>query len=55
MAPSGPILISVGRKFSSVEERIGSTSVPLMLEPSSSILYCKMPWNPITLATSKFP
>src|SRR5215470_10499595 len=27
MAPSGPILMSDGRKFGSVEERIGSTSV----------------------------
>ena len=47
--------MSDGRKFGSVEETIGSTSVPAKLEPLSSILYWRMPWKPITLATSRLP
>ncbi len=55
MAPSGPILTSDGRKFGSVEERIGSTSVPAKLASWSATLYCRMPWKPMTLATSRLP
>ncbi len=54
-APSGPISKSAGRKLGSLDERIGSNSVPAKLAPLSEILYCKIPWNPITLPTSRLP
>ena len=55
IAPSGPISKSAGRKFGSLDDSIGSSSVAPKLAPLSSTLYRKMPWKPITLPTSKLP